>query len=153
MNIRPAVVVVTTLCLVAFARGDARIMPSTVYDWNATDPTTTDYGSLRKLFQAPTATLDELECHVTTLAPGLSAHAPHRHPEEEIVIVKQGSIEALSGGEWRRAGAGSVVFQASNSLHAIRNPGATTASYFVVRWRSPGQPRAVLRPLAPDFSK
>ena len=42
-----------------------------------------------------TATLDELECHITTLNPGETPHPPHKHPDEELVIVKEGTVESL----------------------------------------------------------
>ena len=63
---------------------DQPVMSSTVVDWTALTATTTAVGAVRQVFKAPTATLTELECHVTTLNPGLSSHAPHRHPNEEI---------------------------------------------------------------------
>ena len=43
--------------------------------------------------QQPTATLDELEIHITTLNKGETPHAPHQHPDEELVIVKEGTVE------------------------------------------------------------
>ena len=48
----------------------------------------------------------ELELHVTTLNPGFASHPPHKHPNEELVILREGTVEALSGGVWKRAGAG-----------------------------------------------
>ena len=50
-------------------------------------------GVSRQFFRSPTATLDELECHVTTLNPGESSHPPHKHPDEELVIIKEGTVE------------------------------------------------------------
>ena len=99
---------------------------------------TTAVGARRALFRAPTATLDELECHITTLNPGQTSHAPHRHPEEEILIVREGTVESLVNGKLQRVGAGSVIFQASNQEHAIRNVGDTPATYHVFSWKSPG---------------
>jgi quercetin dioxygenase-like cupin family protein len=75
---------------------------------------------------------------VTTLNPGLSSHPPHKHPNEELVIIKEGTVEALVNGELKKAGPGSVIFNASNELHAIKNVGTTPATYHVINWRSPG---------------
>jgi quercetin dioxygenase-like cupin family protein len=83
----------------------------------------TEVGSVRSFFKARTATLDELEMHVTTLKPGKASHPPHRHPNEELIIVMQGTVETLSNGEWKRVGPGSVIFNASNQLHGLRNVG------------------------------
>jgi mannose-6-phosphate isomerase-like protein (cupin superfamily) len=38
----------------------------------------------------------------------------------------------------RRVGPGSIIFQASNQMHSIRNVGTTPATYHVIQWKSPG---------------
>ena len=98
----------------------------------------TEYGVVRQVVRSPTATLDELEIHITTLNPGQTSHAPHQHPNEELLIVKEGTVEALVNGEWKKLGVGSVIFQATNQLHGIRNVGSGPATYHVVNWSSPG---------------
>lgn len=125
---------------VAFAQAPATapIGPS-VYDWGALTATKTPHGWHRQVMRGPTATLAELEMHVTTLDPGASSHPPHRHENEEIVILRQGTLETLSGGEWKRVGPGSVIFNASNSLHAVRNVGAEPAIYDVINWTPPNR--------------
>jgi quercetin dioxygenase-like cupin family protein len=112
-------------------------LSSTIFDWNAVPATPTEAGASRSFFTQRTATLDELEVHVTTLQPGKFPHAPHRHPNEELLIVKEGTIEALINGEWKPAGPGSVVFFASNQLHGVRNSGTVPATYHVVGWKTP----------------
>ena len=62
----------------------------------------TAVGSSRQFLRAPTATLDELEIHVTTLNPGQTSHAPHQHANEELLIMKEGTVEALVNGERKR---------------------------------------------------
>src|SRR2546425_5779387 len=127
-----------TLVIGSLARSETPVMGSSVFDWNTIAAKTTKTGAARQFFRAPTATLDELECHVTTLNPGESPHAPHKHPDEELIIVKEGTVEALINGETRRVGPGSVIFQASNQLHGLRNVGDGPATYHVIRWNSPG---------------
>lgn len=129
--------VCVTFCVVA-AGTQTSLMESSIYDWNAIPVKQTEVGALRQFFRAPTATLDELECHVTTLKPGVSSHPPHRHHNEELVIVKEGTVEALVNGEMKRVGPGSVIFNASNQLHAVRNVGGSPATYHVINWTSPG---------------
>lgn len=129
--------VVVTLGAVA-AQTQTSVMRSALFDWNAVAAKRTEVGAVRQFFRSPTATLDELELHVTTLNPGVSSHPPHRHPNEELVIIKEGTVEALVGGELKKAGPGSVIFNASNELHALKNTGTTPATYHVINWRSPG---------------
>jgi quercetin dioxygenase-like cupin family protein len=85
--------------------------------------------------------LDELEIHVTTLNPDMASHPPHKHPNEELVIIKEGTVEALINGEWKRVGPGSVIFNESNILHGLRNVGAGPATYHVINWQSSATPK------------
>jgi XRE family transcriptional regulator, regulator of sulfur utilization len=114
------------------------IMGSSAFEWKTIEDKPTETGSVRKFFQAPTATLDELECHVTTLNPGVASHPAHKHANEELVIIKEGTVEVLVNGELKRVGPGSVVFNASNVMHSLRNVGDTPAVYHVISWYSPG---------------
>jgi quercetin dioxygenase-like cupin family protein len=91
------------------------------------------------VFDGFTSTVDRLETHVTSLDAGKASHAAHKHPDEELVYVREGVIEATINGVAQRAPAGSVIFFASNDLHGMRNAGDTRASYFVLRWTSPGK--------------
>jgi len=125
----------------AFALADhPAVMGSSVFDWNAVTAKPTEAGSVRSFFKARTATLEELEVHATTLDPGKAPHPPHRHPNEEMVIVQKGTLEVLENGEWSRVGPGSVVFNASNQLHGLRNAGAEAAVYHVINWRTAATP-------------
>jgi len=119
---------------IAMAAGDQPILGPTVFAWDDMKPVKTAVGEVRSLCDSPTATLDHLEMHVTTLNPGLESHPPHRHVNEELIILREGQCETLSDGNWIKVGAGSVVFNASNSLHGFRNIGVTPATYHVINW-------------------
>jgi quercetin dioxygenase-like cupin family protein len=129
----------TTLGVVGLAQTQKPIMQSSVFDWSSVEAKPTKVGARRDFFDSPTATLDQLECHVTTINPGEAPHAPHQHPDEELIIVKEGTIEAMQNGVVKQAPAGSIIFEASNQLHGLRNAGKTPATYYVVKWFSPGQ--------------
>ena len=48
----------------------------------------------------------------------------------------------MVNGQIKRVGPGSVIFQASNQMHSIRNVGQTEATYHVIKWNSPGMLKA-----------
>ncbi|HTT57676.1 MAG TPA: cupin domain-containing protein [Opitutaceae bacterium] len=106
---------------------------SAVFSWDALAVKPTKIGERREVFDGPTRTLGNLECHVTTVNPGESPHAAHRHPDEELLFVKEGTIEVTINGAVQQAGPGSIVFFASGDLHGIRNTGAVPATYYVLR--------------------
>jgi quercetin dioxygenase-like cupin family protein len=124
----------------ALAQGGAAVLGPAVFDWKAMAVTRTDTGEVRSVVRKPTATLRELEMHVTTLNPGLASHPPHQHPNEELVIIDEGTVETLSDGKWHRIGPGSIIFNASNAPHALRNVGASPARYHVVNWSTAATP-------------
>lgn len=125
----------------AFADTPA-VMGSKVFDWNALTDTPNDHGSTRVVCSTPTATLENLEIHVSTLKPGMSPHPPHTHPNEELIIIRQGAVETLSNGQWIRVGPGSIIFNGSNQLHGFKNVGTDLAIYHVVNFKTAATPKA-----------
>ena len=117
-------------------------LASQVYEWNDLAVQPTKQGERRVVFDAPTVTLRQLECHITTLHAGLTPHAGHRHPDEEIIVVKDGTVEATINGAAQTAGPGSIIFFASNDEHALRNVGDSDATYYVFRFVSEATPTA-----------
>jgi mannose-6-phosphate isomerase-like protein (cupin superfamily) len=117
---------------------DGLLMKSAVFLWEATPPRLTDKGAVRSVFRAPSATLDELEYHITTLNANQSPHPPHQHVNEEVIIVREGALEAYVNGAWTSVSNGSLIFFASNVPHTVRNVGSVPATYHVVNWKTPG---------------
>ena len=82
-------------------------LPSRVVDWTSMETTATKTGQRRLVFDAPTDTLDKLHLHITTLNPGENTGPLHRHPQEEMVIIKEGTIEVNIDGRKQVVGPGS----------------------------------------------
>ena len=125
----------------AFADDAKTVMGSKVFDWNSLTDKPNDHGSTRTVCSAPTATLENLEIHISTLNPGKMSHPPHKHPNEELIIIRTGTVETLSNGEWIRVGPGSVIFNGSNQLHGFRNVGTEPAVYHVVNFKTEATPK------------
>jgi quercetin dioxygenase-like cupin family protein len=127
-----------TLACVSVAQESGGLLDSTAWKWQDMQAKKTDVGELRSVVRQPTRTLDELEMHITTLNPRTASHPPHTHPNEEMVIVKEGTLQAHVNGKEVVVGPGSVLFYASMQPHAVQNIGDTPATYFVINWASPG---------------
>ncbi len=116
--------------------------PSAVFDWEKLTATPTKNGARRAILKGSTRTLKDLSVHATTVAVGEAAHGAHRHPDDEIVLVKEGTLEATIDGVPHRAPTGSVLFFGSNDLHGMRNAGDTPVTYFVIRLVTAATPPA-----------
>ena len=127
-----------TLTCVSVAQEPARLLDSTAWQWADLQPKKTDVGELRNVVRQPTRTLDELEMHITTLNPHTASHKPHTHPNEEMVIVREGTLQAHVNGKEIVVPAGGVLLFASMQPHAVQNIGDTRATYYVINWASPG---------------
>jgi quercetin dioxygenase-like cupin family protein len=128
----------STIAAVSFAQSAAGLLDSTAWQWAQLTPKKTEVGERREVVQQPTRTLDELEMHITTLNAHTASHPPHTHPNEEMVIVKEGTLQAHVNGKEIVVAPGGVLFFASMQPHAVQNIGDTPATYYVINWASPG---------------
>lgn len=84
-------------------------------------------------FNGPTKQLSALASGLVTLEPGAQPHPPHRHPEEEIMIVGEGTGEFFINGIATPVKVGDMVFAESNELHGVRNTGQTRMTFYFVK--------------------
>jgi XRE family transcriptional regulator, regulator of sulfur utilization len=117
------------------------VLTSSAIEWNSLEVKTNANGSSRKFFEGPTANLEVLECHASTLNAGATNHAILKRPNDEIIIVKEGTIEAFVGDKWVRVGPGSVIFNAANTPQSMRNAGDGPATYHVITFRPAPPPK------------
>lgn len=73
-----------------------------------------------------------IEAHHTELAPGEAPHPPHRHDREEMLVIREGTMEVTISGKSRKLGPGSIVLVGSGGEHGWRNVGNTQAHYVVI---------------------
>ena len=98
--------------------------------------TKTDRGSRRSFFNKATSQLEKFELHTTALDAGFDSHAPHTHPEEEIILILKGNVEMFIAGALYKAAPGDVVFLPSGILHALKNTGKGPCEYFAFQWKN-----------------
>ena len=134
-----SVAVCATITAIALADSIAKpAMGSSVWKWDDLKPVTQKYGARREVFFERTPMLDRLDCHITTLNPGESPHPPKSHDGEELIIIKEGTIEAIQNDKTNRVSAGSLLFELPDEVQGLRNVGQTPATYYVIRWFAPG---------------
>ncbi|MBK9989334.1 MAG: cupin domain-containing protein [Verrucomicrobia bacterium] len=118
------------------------MLGSAVFDWNELKPVPMEVGFRRALVEKPTLTCTTFEGHITTLNPGLTSHTAHRHPDEEIVVMKEGVLDVTINGKTERVGPGAVCFFSSNDYHGVKTVGTTPATYFAIRFATAATPTA-----------
>lgn len=111
----------------------AELLPSLMMNPEDAEARQSAASRQRRFFDGLTHENFRVEVHETTLPPHGAPHAAHRHVHEELVIIREGSLEVEMEGEPTKVvQAGGLIFAASNRMHGWKNAGATPASYFVI---------------------
>ena len=120
----------------------AEKLKSDLIDWEKMEVTPNAKGVRRAVFDGSTATVDKIHCHITTLNPGEKSGEPSKHLQEEVIIVKEGTVEANWDGKSKTGGPGSVIFFAAGATTFLRNAGATPCTYTVIYYYTPLTPKS-----------
>ena len=89
-------------------------------------------------YNGPTDQLSGMCTGMAVLDPGASPHEPHRHPEEEFMIVADGTGEIECDGKTTQVGPGSIMYCAGNVLHGIVNTGKVPMTFYWSKWTAKG---------------
>ena len=114
--------------------GSNDVLPSKCYPFEELPVKTNPESHMesRQVFRGETHGGFEIACHITKLAPGHMPHPPHKHLNEEVLFIHEGTVEMTISGKSCRIGPGSVAYIHSNEMHGMRNIGDTPAEYFVL---------------------
>jgi quercetin dioxygenase-like cupin family protein len=94
------------------------------------------FGSHWLYFEGPTNELSVMIAGSVRLHPGASPHPPHQHPEEEFLLVTEGSGEITVGGERTKAGPGSMMYCNGGTMHGIENTGSGPMLFYYYKWQA-----------------
>ena len=90
-------------------------------------------GGIIKYIDRPTAMLSNLEAHITELKSKGPSHAPHIHPDTELIVVLEGETEITIKDEINKAVAGDICLINGNEMHGISNSQNTVCRYLIIR--------------------
>ena len=111
---------------------DKKTLPSKAYVYEDLPAKANGANTGRAVFDGVTHSGYPLELHMTELGPGQSPHPPHKHLNEEALMLRSGELDATFGGKTTRVTAGSIIYIASMEEHGWKNPGPGKAEYFVI---------------------
>jgi quercetin dioxygenase-like cupin family protein len=122
------------LPILAASRAGAQnaVLPSKTYSFDALPVHVSGPNQTRPVLDGETHAGVRIELHETELPPGGAPHPPHHHVHEEMVLIREGTMEVTIAGRTAKLGPGSVAYVASNEEHGWRNAGTTRAHYFVL---------------------
>jgi len=112
--------------------GSQNPLPSGLFSYDQLPVQKNSTTEIRQMVTGATHSGYRIDLHETALAPGQMPHAPHRHVHEELLLIREGTIEVTVGTKTSRLGPGSSVYVASNEEHGWKNVGSTPAKYFVM---------------------
>lgn len=94
-------------------------------------------------FRGPTRTLADMSCHISVLSAGHHPHPPHIHPEEEVLIVIDGTVEIElaednkgRGGSRHALRPGMFSYYPATQHHTIHCVGPGPATYLMFKWHA-----------------
>jgi mannose-6-phosphate isomerase-like protein (cupin superfamily) len=70
------------------------------------------------------------------LKAGMSPHPPHQHPEEEFMVVTEGTGEISMDGKVTKVGPGSMMYAGTQRVHGIVNTGKTPLLFYFYKWQA-----------------
>jgi mannose-6-phosphate isomerase-like protein (cupin superfamily) len=118
----------------------ARKIPEGVMDMMTTTPLLLDGQKVFIYYNGPTDQLSGVSAGACVLDPGMSPHPPHQHPEEELLIIGEGTGEIECDGKITEVGAGAMMYCAGNTQHGITNTGKVPMTFYWSKWVAKGFP-------------
>jgi mannose-6-phosphate isomerase-like protein (cupin superfamily) len=68
------------------------------------------------------------------LQAGKTPHQPHKHAEEEVMIITEGNGEIFCDGKTTKVGPGSAMYTTPNAPHGIVNTGSEPLTFYFIKW-------------------
>ena len=108
--------------------------------WKAADAETTNFdgGDFHLYFEGDTYASRQLLTGVAELKPGQELHPPHKHADEEFLIVTEGSGVWTVGDQDFPAETGDLLYAAPWDNHGIRANPDTPLKFYVIKYHGKG---------------
>jgi len=105
-----------------------------------------DWGTFIKYFEGRSDGTDDVLSGIAEIKPGFEIHPPHRHGEEEYLMVLEGNGTWSVNGETFAAGPGDMLYADPWDVHGIRNTGETVLTFVFWKARPAGSTAPIEAP-------
>ncbi len=109
-------------------------LPNAVVGGDKARVTHESFGDLHVYFEGPTDQLKSMTAGSLRLNPGQEPHPPHQHPEEEMMVVTEGTGEISIEGKVSSVAPGAMMYCAAGRVHGVRNTGKTPLLFYYYKW-------------------
>ena len=109
-------------------------LPDAVLDLKQGKMTKHPFGELTTLFTGSTDQLKGMTAGSLLLYPGQEPHPPHQHPEEEFMLITEGTGTLLVHGKQHDVGPGSLMYCEGNHMHGIKNTSSAPMRFYFFKW-------------------
>lgn len=113
-------------------------LPEGVRDMITTTPLVLDGQKVYVYYNGHTDQLSGVSAGACVLDPGTSPHPVHQHPEEEFLIIGEGTGEIECDGKILQVGPGAMMYCGGNTLHGVTNTGKVPMTFYWSKWIGSG---------------
>lgn len=111
-------------------------LPDGTIDEKSAKLTKEPFGDLRIYYDGATDQVKTMTAGSLRLKAGMTPHPPHKHAEEEFMLVTEGTGEMTVDGKSIKVGPGVMMYCAANKLHSIVNTGKTPLLFYFWKWHA-----------------
>lgn len=122
------------MALAGASPAEAAKLPNAVVPKGRGKVTHEPFGDLEIYFEGPTDQLKSVTGGSLRLKAGMEPHPPHAHPEEEFMIITEGTGEIVVEGKTTKVGPGSMMYCAGGRPHGIKNTGSAPLLFYFYKW-------------------
>ena len=131
--------IISLLLLTVVLQAAAQLKPFGygVFHLNESPVTKDSLRETRKMAEGTTAEFDFFKVHITTQLKGAVPRPPHAQKEnEELIIIKEGTMKCTLGNKITTLGKGSILLIPPGQMQAVENTGNGPLTYYVFQFRS-----------------
>lgn len=109
---------------------------SSIVSFEDSHQTPYDHSVFHSYFMGDTTTTKEAIVGIAVIEPGHEIHPPHKHEDEEYLLIMEGAGTWTLNGVETPAKTGDVLYVSPWDMHGIFNTGKVPMKFFVTRAKS-----------------
>lgn len=105
-----------------------------VVSQNSVTPAHENWGRFLPYYEGNSDHIRDILTGVAIIKPGEQIHPPHKHPEEEFLMILEGNGTWTIGTNNMPANTGDIMYSAPNEFHGLQNTGNSPLKFVVFKY-------------------